>query len=100
MTDDRSAVPAQPGEVDIAATGIDITVPHSARIWNYWLGGKDNFAVDRAAGDAWTATFPDQIAITVPLVTSLPAASTTWRRTQESGSSSTSAPGCRQRTTP
>ena len=33
-------------------------VPHSARIWNYWLGGKDNFAVDRAAGDAWEATFP------------------------------------------
>jgi hypothetical protein len=33
-------------------------VPHSARIWNYWLGGKDNFAVDREAGDAWAATFP------------------------------------------
>ena len=33
-------------------------MPHSARIWNYWLGGKDNFAVDRAAGDAWAATFP------------------------------------------
>ncbi len=31
---------------------------HSARIWNYWLGGKDNFAVDREAGDAWAATFP------------------------------------------
>jgi S-adenosyl methyltransferase len=30
---------------------IDITVPHSARIWNYWLGGKDNFAVDREVGD-------------------------------------------------
>ena len=33
-------------------TGIDTTVPHSARIWNYWLGGKDNFEVDREAGDA------------------------------------------------
>jgi hypothetical protein len=30
---------------------IDVTVPHSARIWNYWLGGKDNLAVDREAGD-------------------------------------------------
>jgi len=29
---------------------INITVPHSARIWNYWLGGKDNFAVDRQVG--------------------------------------------------
>ncbi|MZE72145.1 SAM-dependent methyltransferase, partial [Streptomyces sp. SID5789] len=22
---------------------IDTSVPHSARIWNYWLGGKDNY---------------------------------------------------------
>ncbi|MEV6850543.1 SAM-dependent methyltransferase [Actinoplanes sp. NPDC051411] len=42
---------------------IDSTVPHSARIWNYWLGGKDNFAVDREAGDAYAATFPEVIAI-------------------------------------
>src|SRR6266536_2876741 len=58
MTADRSAVPGGPEELDAAATGIDTTVPHSARIWNYWLGGKDNFAVDRAAGDAWASTFP------------------------------------------
>lgn len=25
--------------------------PHTARIWNYWLGGKDNYEVDQAAGD-------------------------------------------------
>ncbi len=37
---------------------IDTSVPHSARIWNYWLGGKDNFAVDRAAGEQYKATFP------------------------------------------
>jgi SAM-dependent methyltransferase len=30
---------------------IDISVAHPARIYDYWLGGKDNFAVDRAAGD-------------------------------------------------
>jgi hypothetical protein len=59
MTDDGSAVPHDREErADTAQTGIDTTVPHSARIWNYWLGGKDNFAVDRAAGDAWSATFP------------------------------------------
>jgi len=28
-------------------------VPHSARIWNCWLGGKDNYAVDREAGDQY-----------------------------------------------
>jgi hypothetical protein len=38
---------------------IDTSVPHSARIWNYWLGGKDNYAVDRAAGDQFLAIFPD-----------------------------------------
>jgi O-methyltransferase involved in polyketide biosynthesis len=37
---------------------IDTTIPHSARIWNYWLGGKDNFAVDRAAGDQYREVFP------------------------------------------
>ncbi|MFG2002272.1 SAM-dependent methyltransferase [Spirillospora sp. NPDC048911] len=37
---------------------IDTSVPHSARIWNYWLGGKDNYPVDRAAGDQYLETFP------------------------------------------
>jgi hypothetical protein len=30
---------------------VDVTVPHSARIWNYWLGGKDNYEIDRKVGD-------------------------------------------------
>jgi hypothetical protein len=38
---------------------LDTTVPHSARIWNYWLGGKDNYAVDRAAGEQFMQAFPD-----------------------------------------
>ncbi|MGH8773866.1 MAG: SAM-dependent methyltransferase [Jiangellaceae bacterium] len=38
---------------------IDTTVAHSARIWNYWLGGKDNFAVDRQVGDQVLEIFPD-----------------------------------------
>ena len=42
----------------VAGTGVDWSVPHSARIWNYWLGGKDNYAVDREAGDAWIAKDP------------------------------------------
>jgi len=39
-------------------TAIDVTVPHSARIWNYWLGGKDNYEVDRVAGDQFRQVFP------------------------------------------
>ena len=45
-------------EQDTARTAIDTTVPHSARIWNYWLGGKDNYEVDRMAGDQFSAIYP------------------------------------------
>jgi len=38
---------------------IDTTVPHSARIWNYWMGGKDNYEVDRVAGDAYREIAPN-----------------------------------------
>nr|WP_296074326.1 SAM-dependent methyltransferase [uncultured Actinoplanes sp.] len=34
-------------------------VPHSARVWNYWLGGKDNFEVDRVLGAQVAAVFPE-----------------------------------------
>ncbi|MFI5908625.1 SAM-dependent methyltransferase [Dactylosporangium sp. NPDC051541] len=37
---------------------IDTSVPHPARRYNYWLGGKDNFAADRASGDAVVQLFP------------------------------------------
>jgi hypothetical protein len=43
---------------DQATPKIDTSVPHSARIWNYWLGGKDNYEVDRIAGDQYMAVFP------------------------------------------
>ena len=42
---------------------IDASVPQSARIWNYWLGGKDNYPVDQEVGDQFCAIFPDIIAI-------------------------------------
>ena len=37
---------------------LDTSVPQTARIWNYWLGGKDNFPVDRAVGDQILEAFP------------------------------------------
>jgi hypothetical protein len=30
---------------------VDATVAHNARVWDYWLGGKDNFEVDRQVGE-------------------------------------------------
>lgn len=43
---------------DQAPDIVEPSVPSSARIWNYWLGGKDHFAVDRQAGNAYAETFP------------------------------------------
>ncbi len=31
---------------------------HSARVWNYWLGGKDNYKVDRDVAEQLAETFP------------------------------------------
>ncbi|GAA3385165.1 SAM-dependent methyltransferase [Cryptosporangium minutisporangium] len=42
----------------MAPPGIDTSVAHPARRYDYWLGGKDNFAADRAAGDAIAAAYP------------------------------------------
>jgi S-adenosyl methyltransferase len=42
----------------VPVAGIDVSVPHSARIWNYWLGGSDNFLVDRVAGDRYREAYP------------------------------------------
>ena len=42
-----------------ATAAIDTTVSHSARIWNYWLGGKDNYPVDRVVGDQVAAMLPE-----------------------------------------
>ncbi|WP_229069936.1 SAM-dependent methyltransferase [Actinoplanes sp. DH11] len=38
---------------------LDTSVPHSARVWNYWLGGKDNYQVDRQVGDDFANLYPD-----------------------------------------
>ncbi|MGH3906792.1 MAG: SAM-dependent methyltransferase [Pseudonocardiaceae bacterium] len=38
---------------------IDTSQPHTARVWNYWLGGKDNYPVDREVGEQVVAVMPD-----------------------------------------
>ena len=38
--------------------GFDARVAHPARIYDYWLGGKDNFEADRVAGEATIAAYP------------------------------------------
>jgi hypothetical protein len=46
-----------PGEE--LSTELQSDIPHAARIWNYWMGGKDNFAADRAAGEAVVTVYPE-----------------------------------------
>jgi len=38
--------------------GFDARVAHPARVYDYWLGGKDNFEADRIAGEATIAAYP------------------------------------------
>ena len=56
MTD---AAPPDSGPVDVAPPpGIDVTRPNIARVYDYWLGGKDNDASDRKLGDQMLALDP------------------------------------------
>jgi hypothetical protein len=42
---------------------VNTAVPSPARVWNYLIGGKDHFAVDREVGDVSTQALP-----TLPLI--------------------------------
>ncbi|MGW4031750.1 SAM-dependent methyltransferase [Streptomyces sp. NPDC004838] len=39
-------------------TSFDTGSPQSARVWNYWLGGKDNYPVDQEVGETFRRSFP------------------------------------------
>jgi O-methyltransferase involved in polyketide biosynthesis len=55
---DHEEVPMSDGPA-----GLNTSVPHSARLWNYWLGGTDNFEADRHAGDEIARRLPSIIAL-------------------------------------
>ena len=52
--DAHTDAPSGPGE----DPAFDTSVAHQARMYDYWLGGKDNFAADRKAADEATAAYP------------------------------------------
>lgn len=63
MSDDPSPTGAHhtPGSPSPAAPDpreLDSRVPHSARVWNYLLGGRDNYEADRVVGDAIAQAAP------------------------------------------
>ncbi|MFB7335448.1 SAM-dependent methyltransferase [Streptomyces adustus] len=47
----QSDLPAAEDEGVARTTRLRTDVSHSARIWNYWLGGKDHYPVDEEVGD-------------------------------------------------
>ncbi len=49
-------------EPGIGTAQLDTGVPHIARVYDYWLGGKDNFAADREAAEKVIATAPHVLA--------------------------------------
>jgi hypothetical protein len=58
MTSDSQAPAGPDGGVADDPPSFDISVAHQARIYDYWLGGKDNFAADRKAAEAAAAAYP------------------------------------------
>ena len=50
--------PAAEG-VAVDSLSFDTSVAHPARIYNYWLGGKDNYEADRQAAEQAIAVTPD-----------------------------------------
>ena len=55
---DDSGPPTPDDEAVAAPPGIDVTKPHSARIYDYFLEGKDNFAADRETAGQVLQTWP------------------------------------------
>ena len=56
MTQDSPGVTQ--GSNDGALPGLDTSVANAARMWNYWIGGKDNYRVDREAGELVREAMP------------------------------------------
>jgi len=53
----RSTIPTDPGTLP----RIDTSVAHIARVYDFWLGGKDNFAVDREVGKQVLEVHPETV---------------------------------------
>jgi hypothetical protein len=59
MTTDQPPAQSGPGASGGGSLPFDTSVAHQARIYNYLLGGKDNYAADRAAAEAALKIWPD-----------------------------------------
>ena len=59
VTEEQPATWFLPAPVDDQPQAdVDTGVAHIARVYNYWLGGKDNFAADREAAEMVISSYP------------------------------------------
>jgi O-methyltransferase involved in polyketide biosynthesis len=54
----RDALGEHPGQQAVTVP-FDTSAPNIARVYNYWLGGKDHHAADRQAADSVLTDFPE-----------------------------------------
>jgi hypothetical protein len=59
MTSDDVVAPGEGAAGTAGSLPFDTSKAHQARMYDYYLGGKDNYAADRTAADAWVQVFPD-----------------------------------------
>jgi S-adenosyl methyltransferase len=61
LTDQRTddQLVSNPSGADTQLAEIDPTKAHIARVYNYWLGGKDNYAADQQAAEQVIAAYPN-----------------------------------------
>jgi hypothetical protein len=59
MTSDEAAAQGGSAATEIGSLPFDTSVAHQARMYDYVLGGKDNYAADRAAAEAGLKVWPD-----------------------------------------
>jgi hypothetical protein len=59
MTSEWLGAPLPPDQEE--QVDFDTSVAHIARVYDYWLGGKDNFEADRIAGEEALAAYPDLV---------------------------------------
>jgi len=50
-----------PSDGESLPGAIDTSTAHPARVYDYWLGGKDNFAADREAAEQAVRAYPDLV---------------------------------------
>ena len=93
-----TAVPGDPAQEGPAPATARPGVAHIARVRDYWLGGRDNFAVDRQVGDEAMAAFPGLVGSVRATRAFLGRAVRYLTAEAVSGSSWTSAPASRPRT--